>query len=199
MPAHQLGERITVAGSRPANQLGIVRSEPASGATNIAHTSIVLPDARRVSSMTDPFDTVIEPAAGGGHAAAIPFDPKAAFGSARAPVVVTITGHAPFRTTVATYGGRGWIGLRKAQLTEMNLRAGDRITMLVEPDTGPREVELPAELANALAGDRKAAGVFDELSFSQRKEYAKWVAEAKRVNTRADRATKVIQQLNDRG
>lgn len=148
--------------------------------------------------MTGPFETVIEPAGGGGHAAALPFDSKAVFGRARAPVQVTIDGHRPFRTTVAIYGGRGWIGLRKAQLAEMGLRAGDRVTMRVELDVEPREVELPTELATAFAADPKAAAVFDKLSYSHRREYTQWVAEAKRPETRSNRAAKTIQQLNER-
>jgi hypothetical protein len=147
--------------------------------------------------MTEPFETEIEPAGGGGHAAAIPFDTKAAFGKARAPVVVTVAGQPPFRTTVAIYAGRGWIGLRKAQLAEMGLAAGDRITMLVEPDSEPRDVELPPELATALAADAKAAAVFERLSLSRRKEHAKWVGEAKRPETRLTRAAKIMEQLGN--
>lgn len=149
--------------------------------------------------MTAPFETVIESMGGGGHAAAIPFDPKAAFGTARAPVLVTVDGHAPFRTTVAIYGGRGWIGLRKAQLAEMGAHPGDRVTMRIEPDAEPRDVELPAELAAALAADRKAADVFDKLSLSHRREYAKWVAEAKHAETRANRGAKTIHDLLEGG
>jgi len=89
--------------------------------------------------MTEPFDTVIESMSRGGHAAAIPFDPKAAFGKARTPVRVTVDGHPAFRTTIAIYGGRGWIGLRKAQLAEMGLQVGDRITMRLAPDTTPND------------------------------------------------------------
>src|SRR5215472_9131893 len=70
---------------------------------------------------------VIESRDGGGSAAALPFGPKEAFGRARAPVKVTVGRHAPFRTTIASYEGKGWIGFRKAQLAEMGLRAGDQV------------------------------------------------------------------------
>ena len=38
---------------------------------------------------------------GRGAAVALPFEPKAAFGRARAPVRVVVEDHEPFRTTIA--------------------------------------------------------------------------------------------------
>jgi hypothetical protein len=138
---------------------------------------------------------VIETREAGGSAAPLPFDPKEAFGRARAPVLVTVGAHEPFRTTIASYEGRAWIGFRKAQLAEMGLRAGDHVDLLVELDEEPREVEVPAELAAALEGDPVAAAAFEELSYSHRREYARWVAEAKRDSTRTDRAAKSVDRL----
>jgi hypothetical protein len=98
---------------------------------------------------------VIEGRDGGDAGAALPFDPKAAFGPARAPVRVTVGGTHTFRTTVAVYGGAGWVGLRKSQLAELGLQARDHVDLLVELGEQPREVELPTELAEALASDRR--------------------------------------------
>lgn len=138
---------------------------------------------------------VIESQQGGGAAAPLPFDPKSVFGRARAPVRVTVGSSEPFRTTVAIYGGVGWIGFRKAQLAEMGLRAGDQVDMLIEPDQEPREVEIPVELAAALRDDPAAAAAFGALPYTRRREYARWVAEAKRDSTRLDRAAKSARRL----
>jgi bacteriocin resistance YdeI/OmpD-like protein/uncharacterized protein DUF1905 len=141
---------------------------------------------------------VIESRGGGGSAAPLPFDPKEAFGRARAPVRVTVEAegqHEPFRTTIAIYEGKGWIGFRKAQLAEFGLSTGDQVDLLVELDTEPREVDVPPELAAALSADPVAASAFDALSYTHRREYARWVAEAKRDATRADRAAKSVERL----
>ena len=141
---------------------------------------------------------VIESRGGGGSAAPLPFDPKEAFGRARAPVRVTVETegqHKPFRTTIAIYEGKGWIGFRKAQLAEFGLSTGDQVDLLVELDTEPREVDVPPELAAALSRDPAAASAFDALSYTHRREYARWVAEAKRDATRADRAAKSVERL----
>jgi len=64
-----------------------------------------------------------------------------------------------------------------------------------EQDEKPREVDVPAELAAALAADPAALAAFEGLSHSHRREYARWVAEAKRDTTRADRAAKSVERL----
>jgi hypothetical protein len=125
----------------------------------------------------------------------LPVDPKAAFGKARAPVRVTIGAHPPFTTTVMVYAGVAWVGLRKGQVAEMSLHPGEQVEVLVELDDTPREVEVPPELAAALGADPDARAAFERLSFTHRKEYAKWVAEAKRPATRTDRATKALERL----
>src|SRR5664279_93601 len=81
---------------------------------------------RRLGAMTlRTFVGRIErPDDGPGHAIAVPFDPARVFGRARAPVLVVIGDHPAFRTTLASYGGHAWIGLRKAQLSEFGLETG---------------------------------------------------------------------------
>ncbi|WP_166353687.1 YdeI/OmpD-associated family protein [Phytoactinopolyspora limicola] len=125
----------------------------------------------------------------------LPFNPREVFGKARAPVRVSVDGGAWFRTTVAIYGGSGWIGLRKDQRVEFGVDVGDAVRIRIARDDEPRLVEVPAELEAALAADPEAKSAFDALSYSHRKEYAGWVAEAKRQETRDDRAARTVQKL----
>ncbi len=125
----------------------------------------------------------------------MPFDPVEVFGRARPPVRVTIDGRPAFRTTLASYGGRGWIGLRKAQLSELQLGIGDEVTVTVEVDDGPREVPIPPELTSALAAQPAAGAAFASLPPSHRREYAQWVGEAKRPDTRHRRAAATAAKL----
>jgi hypothetical protein len=127
----------------------------------------------------------------------LPFDPKDAFGRARAPVRVTINGFT-FRTTVAVYGGVPLIGLNKENRAGAGVDADDRVAIEVELDTEPREVELPPELAKALAADPELREFYDDLSYTHRREYAEWIAEAKRAETRERRAARAVELLRDR-
>ena len=141
------------------------------------------------------FSAVPEAGPGDGIALRLPFDPREAFGRARAPVRVTIDEHPAFPTTVMVYSGVPWIGLRKGQIAEMGLAAGEPVRVRVELDDAPREVEVPADLAAALRADPDAGAAYEGLSFTHRKEYARWVAEAKREATRQDRVARTIERL----
>ena len=99
---------------------------------------------------------------------------------------VTIGGFT-FQTTVAVYGGRAIIGVNKANREAAGVEAGERVPVEVELDTEPREVEVPPELAEALEPEPELRAFFDGLSYTHRREYAEWIAEAKRDETRRRR------------
>jgi hypothetical protein len=123
----------------------------------------------------------------------LPFDVKAAFGTARPKVRVTVRG-VELRTTVSVYGGRSYVGFRKEIQNAAGIAIGDRIRVRIEPDEAQREVKVPGDLA-APFRDRVAKAAFDALAFTNRKEYAQWVASAKRPETRERRLRTAIEML----
>ena len=124
----------------------------------------------------------------------IPFDVRDAFGSARPKVKVSVNG-VSLRTTVAVYGGRSFVGFREEIRRAAGIAIGDRIQVAIEADTAPREVEPPAELVSALRAAADARARFEALSFTHRSEYARWVGEAKKPETRERRAAKAVAML----
>jgi bacteriocin resistance YdeI/OmpD-like protein/uncharacterized protein DUF1905 len=124
----------------------------------------------------------------------VPFDVKAAYGQARPKVKVTVNG-VTLRTTVAVYGGRSYIGFRKEICQAAGLQLGKTITVAIELDAEPRVVDVPDDLARALATHAAARKRFDSLSYSHRREHAQWVAAAKKPETRARRIARVIEML----
>ena len=144
--------------------------------------------------MSPRFTAPVETADRGGHLVALPFDARATFGAARAPVRVTVKGHV-FCTTTMRYGGVDYVGLNRDVRETAGLGAGDRAVFDVELDTAPREVDVPTELADAIAADARASEAFASLSFTHRKEYARWIAGAKREETRARRVEKAVELL----
>jgi hypothetical protein len=126
----------------------------------------------------------------------VPFDVKERFGRARAPVRGTVDG-ADFRTTVAVYGGRYYVGFNKELRDRAGIAIGDEVEVALELDREPRTVEVPPPLAAALEKDLEAKAAFDGLSYTHRNEYARWIAEAKRDETRDRRAMKAIVMLRD--
>lgn len=117
-------------------------------------------------------------------------------GGKRAPVQVTIDGRTA-RLRLAVMGGRNVIGLSKAARAELGVEIGQDVAAEVVLDNQPREVEVPAELSAALGGDSAAATAFEALAFTHRREFATWVGEAKRPETRAKRAEQAVQILRE--
>jgi len=54
-----------------------------------------------------------------------------------------------------------------------------------------------AALAAALAADPTVQAVFDALAYTHRKEYARWVQEAKRDETRQRRVAQALQMISE--
>ena len=57
------------------------------------------------------------------------------------------------------------------------------------------ELSIPAELEAALADAPDAARAFTQLPPAHQNEYAQWVGEAKKHETRARRAARAIEQI----
>ena len=63
----------------------------------------------------------------------------------------------------------------------------------LELDIDPREVDVPADLEAAFDDEARAA--FEQMSYTHRKEYADWIEEAKRSETRERRIAKAVELI----
>jgi hypothetical protein len=124
----------------------------------------------------------------------IPFDVREAFGASRPKVKATVN-RVELRTTVAVYGGKSYVGFRADIRKAAGIAIGDRIRVRLEPDQEVRVVDVPDELMRALTKDKAAKKAFEALAFTHRKEYATWVAGAKKPETRARRVAKTLEKL----
>jgi antitoxin component of MazEF toxin-antitoxin module len=135
---------------------------------------------------------------GGGHLVDVPTEVVEALGGkGRIPVTATFDG-VPYRGSIVRMGGGAVLGVQKAIMTEAGVRVGDSLTVVVRNDEGPREVEVPVDLAEALARNGAARAAFEGLSFSHKREYVRSITEAKRPQTRARRIELTIEQLVER-
>jgi hypothetical protein len=139
------------------------------------------------------FETTIG-SEGSGTFIAVPLDVPEVFGRVRAPVLVTVNGHA-WRSTVMRYGERYCLPLAKANRDAAGVAAGDTVSVTLESDDAPRTVEIPDDLAAALDAAPGARAAFDARSFSHRREWVEWVSEAKRAETRERRVRGVVEQV----
>jgi hypothetical protein len=118
-----------------------------------------------------------------------------ALGSGKRPkVVVTVAGYR-YRTTVAPMGGQYLVPLSAEHRTAAGVAAGDEVEVDIELDQAPRVVELPDDLAAELGRDAQASRYFHGLAYSHRKEWVRWICEAKRPETRRIRLDKTMAAL----
>jgi len=128
--------------------------------------------------------------------ARLPFDPQREFRTARAPVCVTVNGYT-FRTTTMRYGGIDYVGFNREVRDRAGIRPGDAVALAIELDSDERVVAVPDDLRAALRSAPDAATAFEQLSTTHRKEYVRWVEEAKREATRRARVEKTVAMLRD--
>ncbi len=115
-------------------------------------------------------------------------------GARRFPVVATVHGYT-WRTSVARMGGEFLLGLNREVRQRAGVDAGDEVDVTLELDTAPRQVEVPEALAAALAADPNVRASFDQMAFSHRKEYARWIADAKQEETRQRRVRQALEMI----
>jgi hypothetical protein len=124
----------------------------------------------------------------------VPADVLEALGGGKRPAVnVTVNGFS-YQSTVGSMGGRSLIPFSSDKRAATGIGGGDAIVVDVTLDAAPRTVEVPADLAEALA----AAGLrdaFDALAPSKRKAHVTGVESAKAAETRARRIDAVVAGL----
>lgn len=125
----------------------------------------------------------------------VPAEIVQALGTGKRPAVRVTVGHHTYRTTIGSMGGRFLIPLSADNRAAAGVAAGDEVNVIVEADTATREVTVPDDLAQALADHPAAVRFFDTLAYSHRKEWVRWIDDAKKPETRAKRVQATLDAL----
>ena len=112
----------------------------------------------------------------------------------RPPVLVTVNGKS-YRSSIAVMGGQFMVGLSAANRELTGAAAGDTVEIGLELDTQPRVVEVPDDLAAALAAEPEAQAFYATLNYSAQRRYVEPVATAKPGDTRSRRIAKAVENL----
>ncbi|MFF1879431.1 YdeI/OmpD-associated family protein [Leifsonia sp. NPDC058230] len=116
-------------------------------------------------------------------------------GGKRTPVQVTING-VQYPSTIAMLSGEAMIPVSAEIRGLAGVEAGDELTVTIEKDDQPRTVDVPADLAAALAADAAAGERFARLSYSNQRRHVLAVTGARTDETRARRIAKVLDELS---
>jgi hypothetical protein len=141
------------------------------------------------------FEATILAGDGGGAYVLFPYDVEKEFGTkGRVPVQVTYNG-VQETSGLFKYGNpQHLLGVSKAIREQIGKGPGDTIEIQLWKDEAVRTVEIPEEFKKLM----KKEGLlpfFEKLSYTHRKEYCRWITEAKKEETRLSRLTKAIDLL----
>jgi hypothetical protein len=139
---------------------------------------------------------VLSTGQGGGHTVVVPKEIAQTFSSKRPPVLAHVNG-VEYRSRLMVYGGQSYLGLRKDLLRQLDVAVGDLVQVELAEDHQERVVVEPPELTQALADNPAAKAAYEQLPFTHRNEYARWIDEGKKPETRADRVAKTIKRLTE--
>jgi hypothetical protein len=144
------------------------------------------------------FDAEVRASGRSSHAVIVPRPVVAALLTRH--VLVRI-GTESFETTLGTYGGRTFLGLRKPLLTALGVGAGDIVHVELEPGAAPEEVEVDAapvrcaELDEALQIDEPLAQAWRRLPEGHREEYGRWVSGGADAGVRSARVLRIRHRI----
>ena len=137
------------------------------------------------------------PRGGGGTLIPVPKEVAASLGPMKGmPKVRAMIAGIPYRGSLMPMGdGTYCLGVLKSIQEKAGVGQGDAIAIELDLDTEARTVSVPDDLAKALARDRKSATAWERLSFTNKKEIARSLEEAKRPETRERRLAAALERL----
>ncbi len=112
----------------------------------------------------------------------------------RPKIQAVIAGH-PYRGSLMPTAEGFCLGVLKAIQQSAGVSRGDTITVELEVDRAPRVIEPPGDLARVLARDKKAAAVWENLSYTNKREIAISLEESKKPETRERRLAAALAKL----
>jgi hypothetical protein len=125
-----------------------------------------------------------------------PYDLKELYGKGNlVPAIISFDGII-YRGSITKMGGKyPLLLIRRDILAQLKKKKGDTVAVIVTLDDKPREVTVPPELVKLFAKNAEAKAIFEKLAYTHRKEYCRWVDEAKQQETKDRRALKTIEML----
>jgi hypothetical protein len=126
-----------------------------------------------------------------------PFDTVELFGKkGQVKVKVLLDDKVEYRSSLANMGGGCHrLGLTQAIRKELGKTFGDIVDVKLWEDKEERIVIVPDDVQELLDQNKKAKEFYEKMSYTHKKEYIRWIEEAKKEETRERRKIKMIEML----
>lgn len=89
------------------------------------------------------------------------------------------------------------LGLTQDIRKQLGKTFGDKVSVSLIEDQEERIVEIAEDIAVVFDENPKAKEIFDRMSYTHRKEYIRWINDAKKTETREKRKVKMIEMILD--
>ena len=141
------------------------------------------------------FTAIVQSVDRGGAYVLFPYDTEQEFGTkGKVPVKVTFDGVPYAGSLVKCQHPQHMLGILKAICEQIGKGPGDAVEVVLWKDEEVRTLEVPVEFQKLLKREKLLAS-FEKLSYTHRKEYCRWITEAKKEETRVRRLEKAAEML----
>lgn len=123
-----------------------------------------------------------------------PFNVEEVFGAKRVKVKATFDG-VPYRGSIVRMGGCYMLGMTQDIRKKIGKSFGDTVEVTVEKDEEERILDIPADLLEAMNVNPEARKTYDNLSYTSKRDYIRWITDAKKAETRQNRIKKAVEML----
>lgn len=89
------------------------------------------------------------------------------------------------------------LGLTQEIRKQLGKSFGDEVSVSLTEDKEERIVEIAEDIVLLFNENPDAKVLFDKMSYTHRKEYIRWIEEAKKPETRENRKVKMIRMILD--
>lgn len=87
------------------------------------------------------------------------------------------------------------LGLTQEVRKQLGKTFGDEVTVSLVEDKEERIVEIADDISLIFNENTEAKILFDKMSYTHKKEYIRWIEEAKKPETRENRKIKMVQMI----
>lgn len=87
------------------------------------------------------------------------------------------------------------LGLTQEIRKELKKTFGDEVSVKLWEDNEERIVEIPEDVLVTFEKNKDAFEFYQKMSYTHRKEYMRWITEAKKPETREKRKQKMIEMI----
>ncbi|WP_374463130.1 DUF1905 domain-containing protein [Chryseobacterium sp.] len=89
------------------------------------------------------------------------------------------------------------LGLTQEVRKQLGKTFGDEVSASLMEDKEERVVEIADDIVSVFNENPEAKALFDKMSYTHKKEYIRWIEEARKPETRENRKVKMVQMILD--